>query len=65
MTKVVSKRKSAVEKISIHEAECAQRYIAIEKRLDSNSKQVEKLEKMVWGIYPFILILFIASQFGG
>jgi hypothetical protein len=33
--------------------------------LDSNSKQVEKLEKMVWGIYPFILILFIASQFGG
>ncbi len=57
--------KSALEKISIHEAECAQRYIAIEKRLESGSKQFDKFEKMLWGIYPFILILFVASQFGG
>tara|TARA_R110000803_G_scaffold25158_1_gene60120 strand:+ start:205 stop:384 length:180 start_codon:yes stop_codon:yes gene_type:complete len=57
--------KSALEKISIHEAECAQRYIAIEKRLESGSKQFDKFEKMLWGIYPFVLILFVASQFGG
>ena len=57
--------KTALEKISIHEAECAQRYIAIEKRLESGSKQFDKFEKMLWGIYPFILILFVASQFGG
>jgi hypothetical protein len=57
--------KTALEKISIHEAECAERYIAIEKRLESGSKQFDKFEKMLWGIYPFILILFVASQFGG
>lgn len=56
---------SALEKISIHEAECTQRYIAIEKRLESGSRQFDKLEKMVFGIYPFVLILFVASQFGG
>ena len=56
---------TALEKISIHEAECAQRYIAIEKRLESGSKQFDKFEKMLWGIYPFVLILFVASQFGG
>jgi hypothetical protein len=57
--------KTALEKISIHEAECAERYIAIEKRLESGSKQFDKFEKMLWGIYPFVLILFVASQFGG
>ena len=57
--------KTALERISIHAAECAQRYIAIEKRLESGSKQFDKFEKMLWGIYPFILILFAASQFGG
>jgi hypothetical protein len=45
--------KTALEKISIHEAECAERYIAIEKRLESGSKQFDKFEKMLWGIYPF------------
>jgi hypothetical protein len=44
----------ALQKIEIHEAECALRYEAINKRLEAGSKRFDKLEKMIWGIYPLM-----------
>jgi len=44
----------ALKKIEIHEAECALRYEAINKRLEAGSKRFDKLEKMIWGIYPLM-----------
>ena len=45
----------ALQKIEIHEAECALRYEAINKRLEAGSKRFDKLEKMIWGIYPLMV----------
>ena len=42
----------ALKKIEIHEAECALRYESIKERLDSGSQRFDKLERMIWGIYP-------------
>jgi|TARA_R100000951_G_scaffold115110_1_gene122117 hypothetical protein len=50
----------ALKKIEIHEAECALRYEAINKRLDSGSERFDKLEKMIWGIYPVMITSLIA-----
>jgi chaperonin cofactor prefoldin len=50
----------ALKKIEIHEAECALRYDAINKRLDSGSARFDKLEKMIWGIYPVMIASLIA-----
>ena len=56
----------ALQKIEIHEAECALRYEAINARLEVGSKRFDKLEKMIWGIYPLMvttLIGIIATVF--
>lgn len=45
----------ALKKIEIHEAECALRYEAINARLDSGSQRFDKLERMIWGIYPLMI----------
>ena len=50
----------ALQKIEIHEAECALRYEAINARLAAGSKRFDKLEKMIWGIYP----LMVTTLFG-
>jgi hypothetical protein len=52
----------ALKKIEIHEAECALRYDAINKRLDSGSQRFDKLEKMIWGMYPFILATIAIAE---
>ena len=51
---------NALQKIEIHEAECALRYEAINARLEAGSKRFDKLEKMIWGIYP----LMVTTLFG-
>ena len=45
----------ALKKIEIHEAECALRYGAIHARLDAGSQRFDKLERMIWGIYPLMV----------
>jgi len=50
----------ALKKIDIHEAECALRYEWIKERLDSGSQRFDKLEKMIWGIYPVMITSLIA-----
>lgn len=49
----------ALKKIEIHEAECALRYEAINKRLEAGSKRFDKLEKMIWGIYPLMVTTLV------
>jgi len=50
----------ALKKIDIHEAECALRYDSIKERLDAGSQRFDKLEKMIWGIYPVMIASLIA-----
>ena len=52
-----------LHKIELHEKECAQRYKNIEKRLESGSKRFDKLENMIWGVYPFIVVSVILAKF--
>ena len=49
----------AIKKIEIHEAECALRYEAINARLDAGSKRFDKLERMIWGIYPLMITTLV------
>ena len=50
----------SLKKIEIHEAECSLRYESINKRLDSGSARFDKLEKMIWGIYPVMITSLLA-----
>lgn len=45
----------AIARIDSHEKECLLRYQNIEQRLESGSKRFDKLELMLWGVYPFII----------
>ena len=47
--------KDAIARIESHEKECALRYSSIEQRLESGSKRFDKLELMLWSMYPFII----------
>jgi hypothetical protein len=46
-----------------HEKECALRYKNIEQRLESGSKRFDKLENMIWGVYPFIVLSVVLAKF--
>jgi hypothetical protein len=52
----------ALKKIEIHEAECSLRYESIKERFDSGSKRFDKLERMIWGMYPFILAAIVTAE---
>ena len=52
-----------LHKIELHEKECAQRYKNIEERLESGTKRFDKLENMIWGVYPFIVVSVILTKF--
>ena len=47
----------AMTRIAAHEKECAIRYENIEKRLGDGSKRFDKLENMIWAVYPFIVVV--------
>ena len=55
--------KEAASEIKFHERECAIRYENIEKRLDEGSDKFKKIEKMLWGVYPFIVATIVAAKF--
>jgi len=48
--------KDATIRIENHEKECALRYSNIEKQLDDGKRRFDKLEGLIWAIYPFILL---------
>ena len=58
-----SKSQEALSEIKTHQRECAIRYEYIEKRLDEGSEKFKRLERLIWGVYPFIAISIIATKF--
>ena len=52
----------AIAQIEAHERECAVRYEAIEKRLDSGSKRFDSLEMMIWGVYVTVIVAVALPQ---
>ena len=53
----------AITKIEVHERECAIRYENIEKRLEDGSKRFDRLEAMLWAVYPFIVGAVVLVRF--
>ena len=49
--------------LEMHEKECRLRYEHIQARLESGSARFDKLEKMLWAIYPFILVCVAFSNY--
>jgi hypothetical protein len=45
-----------------HEKECLVRYENIERRLTDGSKRFDRLENMLWGIYPMLIGLFALTK---
>jgi len=57
--------KDALSAIETHEKECKLIYKSIDARLEAGSKKFDKLEMMLWGVYPFIVATVIAAEFIG
>ena len=53
----------ALSEIKSHQRECAVRYENIEKRLDEGSEKFKRLERLIWGVYPFMIVTIVASRF--
>ena len=53
--------KDALAELNALERECAIRYEHIEKRLDEGSAKFNRLEKLLWGVYPFITVTIIGA----
>ena len=53
----------AIAQIEAHERECAVRYEAIERRLESGTKRFDRLEMMIWGVYPFMVATIVAAKY--
>jgi|TARA_R110000787_G_scaffold28680_3_gene78113 hypothetical protein len=43
------------ESLLTHEKECALRYEHIQARLESGNARFDKIERLIFGVYPFIL----------
>ena len=53
----------ALSEIKAHQRECAVRYENIEKRLNEGSEKFKRLERLIWGGYPFMIVTIVASRF--
>ena len=52
----------AIAQIEPHERECAVRYEAIERRLESGTKRFDRLEMMIWGVYVTVIVAVALPQ---
>jgi cell fate (sporulation/competence/biofilm development) regulator YmcA (YheA/YmcA/DUF963 family) len=59
----VNEAQEALSEIKAHQRECAVRYENIEKRLDEGSEKFKRLERLIWGVYPFMIVTIVASRF--
>ena len=59
----MNEAQEALSEIKAHQRECAVRYENIEKRLDEGSEKFKRLERLIWGVYPFIAISIFATKF--
>ena len=55
--------KDALNAIESHERECKALYKSIDKRLEAGSKRFDKLETMLWAVYPFIVGAVVLAKF--
>ena len=46
-------------------AECNALFKSFDKRLDDGSKRFDKLEAMLWAVYPFIVGTIVLAKFIG
>ena len=53
----------ALSELKTHQIECALRYERIEERLEEGSEKFKRLERLIWGVYPFIAISIFATKF--
>ena len=47
--------KEAINRLEAHEKECLIRYQHIQDRLERGDVRFDRLEVLLWGVYPFIL----------
>ena len=59
----MDKAQEALSEINAHQRECAVRYENIEKRLDEGSAKFKRLEMLLWGFYPCMIVTIVASKF--
>ena len=59
----MDKAQEALSEINAHQRECAVRHENIEKRLDEGSANFKRLEILLWGVYPFMIVTIVASKF--
>jgi len=59
----VNEAQEALSEIKAHQRECAVRYENIEKRLNEGSEKFKRLERLIWGVYPFMIVTIVASRF--
>ena len=59
----MDKAQEALSEINAHQRECAVRYENIEKRLEEGSAKFKRLEMLLWGVYPFMIVTIVASKF--
>ena len=57
--------KDALNAIESHEKECKLIYKSIDARLESGSKRFDKLEAMLWAVYPFIVGTVLLAAYIG
>tara|TARA_R100000734_G_C3305341_1_gene95858 strand:+ start:181 stop:363 length:183 start_codon:yes stop_codon:yes gene_type:complete len=55
--------KDALNAIESHERECRALYKSIDARLEAGSKRFDKLETMLWAVYPFIVGAVVLTKF--
>ena len=55
--------KDAIKAIESHERECKVLYKSIGRRLEEGSKRFDKLENMIWAVYPFIVGAIVIAEF--
>jgi|TARA_B100000700_G_C14406823_1_gene561740 acyl carrier protein phosphodiesterase len=55
--------KDALNAIEAHERECKALYKSIDKRLEDGSKRFDKLDNMIWAVYPFIVAVVFLARF--
>ena len=59
----MNEAQEALSEIKAHQRECAVRYENIEKRLNEGSEKLKRLERLIWGVYPFMIVTIVASRF--
>lgn len=51
-----------ITRMEAHETLCAERYSSIERRLDDGAQRFNKLERMLWMMYPMIISIFAVAK---